>query len=120
MIDFIFSHKFLLEDITQLMYRRRSYMRTTFNFSVIIALVLISFSVFYYLTIHPFSSTKERETKITSCLNKVEGNYKDTWDKYCKSEGLASGCNLPTSLADSADNNRKQLRDECYKRYPSE
>src|SRR3989344_7463930 len=88
--------------------------RAIFNFSIILAVLLIAFSVFYYFVIFPSKSSKERETKVTDCLIKVEANYKQTWDKYCKSEGLNSGCKLPVNLADAADNNRKQLREECY------
>lgn len=103
----------------------KSATRTLFNLSVIACLLLVGFSVFYYLVI--FLPGQERSKKeyiqnqkmlTDSCLKIVEQSYKDNWNKNCKSKNLEPNCNLPSTLAESIENNRKQLRDECYKRYP--
>lgn len=99
-------------------------MRATFNLSVIATFLLIGFSVFYYFVI--FLPGKERvkeeemqtrKIQLSDCLQRVEQNYKENWDKNCKTKNLEPSCTLPSYIANSVEDNRKQLKDECFKRY---
>lgn len=130
MIGWGFKRIFVLEDVSQLMYFKRDYMnqeseyhptltlRTIFNLSVIATFLLIGFSVFYYFVIFLPGREKDRQLMINSCLEKAYEGYKARWNSTCKLEGLEKDCTLKTDRSEIINNHHKDLKDECYKRYP--
>ena len=120
---------FVLEDITQLMYFKGEHMRTIFNWSIILAFLLIGFSVFYYLVIFLPNQAqqkveqqkKEQELKnqlflfnnkaLDSCLQDVNSRQQ-TAVQDPKFKNLSR-----EDLKILLDQFSKQ-KDECYKRYP--
>lgn len=141
MIDWVFQHMFVLEDIIQLMYFKRGYMsqeneyhptltlRTIFNLSVIATFLLIGFSVFYYFVIflpgkestrleQEEAKQSDRQVMINACLKKAYESYKAKWNSICKLDGLKEDCTLNTDRSEIINDYHKDLKDECYKRYP--
>lgn len=99
--------------------------RTIFNLSVIAAFLLIGFSVFYYFVI--FLPGKEntriqqqegRQQNINVCLKQAYDMYKNKWNSNCELEGLEKDCKLPKYRSEDVNVYHKDLKDECYKRYP--
>lgn len=110
-------------------YSPRSSTRSLFNLSVIATLLLIGFSVFYYLVIFLPGKEKDRveqqrsesltkETRLNSCFNQAYDSYVDRWNSTCKLDGLKEKCSLPTSRSELINTYHKDLKDECFKKYP--
>lgn len=103
--------------------------RTLFNLSVIAAFLLIGFSVFYYFVIFlpgkesgriQQEETKEqdRQQKISMCLKQSYTLYKEKWNSTCKLDSLKEDCTLPKYRSEDINTYHKDLKDECYQRYP--
>lgn len=106
-------------------YRPRSNTRSLFNLSVIITLLLIGFSVFYYFVIFlpgkeksKDAQIKENEIKLYTCFNQAYSAYNDRWNDTCRLDGLKEKCNLPTYRSELINTYHKELKDECFKKYP--
>jgi len=109
--------------------------------SIVVAVLLSSFSVFYYFVIFLPQKEKEKmqlqqqemQTKenrrsynnlmLEACLQDTYSNYTANWNSNCKVSGLnhhGDGCSLPSYLAESLNRGNAQAREECYKRYPAQ
>ena len=53
-----------------------------------------------------------------ACLIDAGVDYDRWWNDSCKARGLKKDCSLPTHQADSFDKSYKNLKDECFKKYP--
>ena len=96
--------------------------------SIVAGVLLISFSIFYYLVI--FIPQKERdkleysrqqELKLQSCLADVYVTYRDMWARDCKEYGIDNkdeGCSLPSGISENLNKYHKEQQEECYKVYP--
>lgn len=89
------------------------------------AVLIVAFSVFYYLMI--FIPEKERReeaeqtlrwTNLNACLTATSDDYMAMWNQFCKDLGLGEDCILPFNLSDRCDEHYKEHRDECFKLYP--
>lgn len=103
--------------------------RTIFNYSIILTILLIGFSVFYYFVIflpgkeksqivQQEAKEKDRQYKISLCLQQAYDMYRNRWNSACKLDGKKDDCTLPTSRSEVIEAFHKDLKDECYKRYP--
>lgn len=61
---------------------------------------------------------EENETLRNACLNSASDDYDWWWNKECKRRGLKNDCSLPTYIADDFSKSYKNLKDECFKKYP--
>lgn len=113
-------------------------MRNIFNLSVIATFLLIGFSVFYYFVI--FLPEKERgrveqvrqeglnkeiqkreqETKLDTCFNQAYEAYIARWNGICKIDGLEEKCKLPADRSEPTQIYYKELKDECFRKYPQQ
>ena len=55
---------------------------------------------------------------LDSCLGNANNASYDNWNKYCEIEGLKKDCNLPNYQSEKINNYTKELKDECFKKYP--
>ena len=113
---------------------------------IIASVLLVSFSVFYYLVVflprreearkelqkqEQIREEMERIDKLNQaimldkCLLAADKDSKANWAAACRTEsrrrlGLdtSSNCSLPLPLADRVNTLHKESRDECYKEYP--
>ena len=107
--------------------------------SIIAGMLLISIAIFYYFVIFLPQQEKLKlkrqnirqdaeeykksynERMLDACLGDAYTSYINTWNENCKTAGINhkdSGCSLPISLADSHARYYKDLKEECFKRYP--
>ena len=109
-----------------------------FNNSHILSVagLIVALSIAYYLVI--FLPHKEQEkinlqkqmqieteskrnvdrTALNTCLDAVNNAGYENWNKYCETEGLKKDCNLPNYQSEKVNNYTKELKDECFKKYP--
>ena len=87
--------------------------------SVIIGVLLISFSVFYHLVIFQEHSKKD----LDGCLKQGKEKYNEQWKENCRylgeeldEDGFCE--TLPTESAYWLRENYMQLMDKCFKQYP--
>lgn len=101
-----------------------------------VAALIVALSIGYYFVIFLPQKEQEKiqqekqkntamEEKKTNeklllnyCLEDAEKSYNYNWNKTCSTQRLEDECNLPSNMADSIDNYRKQQKDECFKKYP--
>ncbi len=57
---------------------------------------------------------------LDTCLQASEQQYVVLWDRECATRGAAQDCQLPNSLSTDLNGYLKQLKDECFKRYPQD
>lgn len=60
-----------------------------------------------------------RQVQVNYCLTSVEKLYHSHWTTSCRNEGLSEGCTLPISVAEAIEEARRDNREDCFKRYPS-
>ena len=107
------------------------------RFSIIVGIVLISLSIFYYLVIYlpekdqtktqvekeKQSALEQKELSdkllLSYCLEDAEKAYSDNWDEDCKGLGLKDSCRLSAHSADRWDELKQKSKDECFRKYPS-
>lgn len=61
---------------------------------------------------------EENETLRNVCLDSASDDYDRWWNSSCKERGLKKDCSLPSHQADSYNKAYKNLKDECFKKYP--
>ena len=54
------------------------------------------------------------------CISEAEKRIKDHWNKNCKAKGLKEDCLQDLEIVDIYIKRQKELKDECFKRYPQE
>jgi hypothetical protein len=115
--------------------------------SIIIAIAVVAFSVFYYFVIflpaeqkafreqqlkieaekqvqYEVAETRKREQQRTAryallaCFDRAVETYSMDWKSNCKSRGLPDNCTLPLNLADSLGKDRDRRKDDCFRLYP--
>ncbi len=95
-----------------------------------IAAIIASLAFAYYLVIYIPQRNQEaidREDLLkkqtlqsqSSCLYEADQNYAQNWNTACYDQGFQSGCSLPTTVAKGFETHRDELRDTCFKLYPS-
>ncbi|MCK4554431.1 hypothetical protein KAU19_05755 [Candidatus Parcubacteria bacterium] len=87
--------------------------------SIIIGVLIISFSVFYYLVVLPENSKKD----LDNCLKEAKEKYNQEWKESCRYLGEEldedGSCEtLPSESAYWLRENYMQLMDKCFKQYP--
>ena len=94
-------------------------MRKYFYITVILCLIIITGSVFYYFVIYPPKLEKERITSLDKCREEYVSSYLKVWDRECKRQGLKEGCkDLPSDVVDAITNAQKQDFNFCIAKYP--
>ncbi|MCK4592458.1 hypothetical protein KAT63_03425 [Candidatus Parcubacteria bacterium] len=63
---------------------------------------------------------EESMANLDICLISADKNYTNYWNKECERLGKEIDCILPESITINAGNFRKQLKDECFKKYPQQ
>ena len=61
---------------------------------------------------------EEKESLRNACLNNANDDYSWLWNNACKKRGLNNDCDLPSYIADDFNKSYKNLKDECFKKYP--
>ncbi|MBA3047000.1 hypothetical protein KKC83_04450 [Patescibacteria group bacterium] len=87
--------------------------------SIILGVLIISFSVFYHLVIFQEHSKKE----LDDCLQQAKEKYNKQWKADCRYLGEELDENgscetLPTESAYWLREEYMQLMDKCFKQYP--
>lgn len=94
--------------------------------------IVVALSVAYYfvvflpqkdreqLKIQAEQQDKSRTNKIllNSCLDLARQQEQKFWASECEAKGLKDDCLLPQYNANRADSYEKELKDECFKKYP--
>lgn len=89
---------------------------------LIVGILLISVSIFYYLVV--FLPKKEKSNKElwlrigagkAKCLNETDRRYHDYWNRMCQGRGLNEDCKLPKYDADRAEQYKESERAACFK-----
>jgi len=57
---------------------------------------------------------------LDTCIKDAGAVYGQAFKNECKERGLQDNCALPISIADLHKDFYKELRDECYQKYPQE
>ena len=95
-------------------------MDKAFKIVSIIAILIVAFSVFYYLVIFIPQKERARELKLEDCLNRAEKLYSpeevDELLEICNKSTDPYRCGL--SLEEEIKEGRKEAKDECFKKYP--
>lgn len=55
---------------------------------------------------------------LEACLSDSFGTYREARANECSSRGLKDDCRLPVYVEDDLRDYLKELKDECFKRYP--
>lgn len=100
-----------------------------------LSFLIVAISIAYYFIVFlpqkekdkvaQAAEAKQAETKkeerdrllLDSCLKDVERDYTANWSRVCSEEGLEAECQLPGNKATAIENNRKQYRDDCFRKY---
>lgn len=93
-----------------------------------IAIVVVSFSVFYHLVIFPNNKMKlvsefesKQRARLFECNYQAKKRYEKVWDYNCKSttkEHKKSGsCSISNHISDKADEVYRDDRELCIKIY---
>ncbi|MBU4031118.1 hypothetical protein KJ756_03105 [Patescibacteria group bacterium] len=87
--------------------------------AIIIGILIISFSVFYYLVIFP----NQNKYDLEKCLFDAQMIYDEQWKERCLALGEAIGedgfCQtLPSEIAYWIREEHFQLLDKCFRQYP--
>ena len=61
---------------------------------------------------------EENEILRNVCLDSASDDYDRWWNSSCKARGLKKDCSLPSHQSDSYNKAYKNLKDECFKKYP--
>ena len=61
---------------------------------------------------------KSDKVSLNSCLDAANNASYENWNKYCEIEGLKKDCNLPNDQSEKVNNHTKELKEECFKKYP--
>ena len=125
-------------------------MDRAFKITTIIAVLIIAFSIFYYLVIflpqkeqtkleleerlraevqkaeEARRQEEEEEKKLNkilleACIESAYDTYIEDWNKNCRTSGInkrTDDCTLPLNLANSLNDIHKEMKDECFKKYP--
>ncbi len=106
------------------------------TFLLAVSALIIALSVGYYFVIFLPQTEQEKinlqkqiqtETEnkrnsdrvsLSSCLDAANNASHENWNKYCEIEGLKKDCNLPSYQSEKVNNYTKELKDECFKKYP--
>ncbi len=66
-------------------------------------------------------NASERELQayqLDMCINDSEQTYVLLWDRECAVRGLGQDCRLDDAASETLNTHLKDLKDECFKRYP--
>ena len=97
--------------------------------ALIIAIIIIAGSYMYVESKkldYQKAKDEQKQEKIEenkeareTCLQEVEDNSTEVWNKNCKNHRLKNDCALDSDIADSLEKSRVQARNECIKMYPA-
>lgn len=104
------------------------------NWLVGLAALIIAISVAYYFVWYLPNNAKNKDeietikrtksyynqAQLDTCLKDIDKQALDFWNKNCKERNLKNDCSLPTEIADRIDQFRKDEREVCFKRYPTQ
>jgi hypothetical protein len=107
-------------------------LNNTIKISVIVGILLVSFSVSYYFVYFlphqekikineirqkEAESKQKEENRLSNldvCLSEAEADYRGLQ----KANGKGPNLIIPLGLANAIENKYKDARDDCYKKYP--
>jgi len=55
---------------------------------------------------------------LEECLKQAYDEHRESWDMECEGLGMKKGCRLPYLHAEREDKLYKELREDCFKKYP--
>jgi len=61
---------------------------------------------------------ERREYLLEECLQQTYDAYKEFWDSECEILGKEKDCWLPSWNAERCDKYHKEMKDDCFKKYP--
>ena len=108
--------------------------------SIVVTVLLISFSVFYYLVIFLPKQAKlkaesqyrqeqqkleeqhnkeqhNKDIQLQACMDNAYKNHQSDWDSSCLNLGKGNGCELPDYIADGLLDDLKKEQEICAKLY---
>ena len=56
--------------------------------------------------------------QLDACLSGAEQDYVMLWDRECFARGLAQDCRLATDVSATLNGHLKDLKEECFRRFP--
>lgn len=59
----------------------------------------------------------QKEKKLDACLEKVQTDSKEHWNKLCKKKGLEENCLQDLEIVKIEDKRKNDARDLCFRRY---
>lgn len=63
---------------------------------------------------------KDREMKISQCLDEAYISFSHDWDNTCELQGKEKECSLPSYISDNLNERYEKNKRECIERYPSD
>ena len=89
-----------------------------FKVCIIIAILIIPFSVLWYFVINPYLNSK----KLDKCLVNSKEEYRNRFKSSCVIDGREIGkdgfCLQSSERADKLGEYYKELKNDCFKKYP--
>lgn len=96
--------------------------------AIIIGILSISLSVAYHYVVYiPDRDAKQllieqrekanKELDLQLCLDNANSQYLLDWNNYCKLENKPDDCNLLANHAESVEESRSEMKDNCFKQY---
>lgn len=67
------------------------------------------------------NGVKEKQSKIillNKCLDDAHESLSKDWDAQCKVQGKQSECTLQSFVSDKLELRYKEIKEECFKKYP--
>lgn len=61
---------------------------------------------------------ERREYLLEQCLEQAYDVYITGWNRDCEERGLEKECGLPTNLAERWDKIHREMKEDCFKKYP--
>lgn len=101
-----------------------------------LSFLIIALSVAYYLVVYTpqqervkletqkqnekvaAEEKRQRKSDLDFCLILAGSSTSSFWDSECEGKGLGKDCLLPTYNADRVDTYEKNLKQDCFKKYP--
>ena len=98
-----------------------------FAVSVILTVISIGVSVFYYFVVYTPKHNKEvlefkknQSEQLGVCMKEAESRYHQFWDRECNGLGFRANCRLAKELSDRVDGQLEGDKADCYRRYQVE
>ena len=67
-----------------------------------------------------FSDEAQKKVKLLEdCLSDADWFFRTRWNSACETQKLAKDCGLsPSSLVNTLEDYRRELKNDCYQKYP--